>query len=71
MKLKEVAKRVEDGMEETLTYSGFPSEHWICILTNNVIEGLNRLNRGGRRHTREVGTVLDGNSALVLVCARL
>ena len=28
MKLKEAAKKVEDGIEETLTYCDFPSEHW-------------------------------------------
>ena len=62
MKLK------EDGIEETLTYCDFPSEHWTRIRTNNVIE---RLNREIRRRTRVVGTFPDGNSALMLVCARL
>ena len=32
MKLKEAAKKVEDGIEETLTYCDFPSEHWTCLL---------------------------------------
>ena len=36
--------------------------------TNNVIE---RLNREIRRRTRVVGSFPDGNSALMLVCARL
>ena len=58
----------EDGIEETLTYCDFPSEHWTRIRTNNVIE---RLNREIRRMTRVVGTFPDGNSALMLVCARL
>ena len=53
MKLKEAAKKVEDGVEETLTYYDFPSEHWICICTCVV------------------GSFPDGNSALMLVCARL
>ena len=48
MKLKEAAKKVEDGIEETLTYWDFPSEHWTRIRTNNVIE---RLNREIRRRT--------------------
>jgi hypothetical protein len=43
-------------------------EHWTRIRTNNVIE---RLNREIRRRTRVVGTFPDGNSALMLVCARL
>lgn len=68
MKLKEAAKKVEDSIEETLTYMDFPYEHWIRIRTNNVIE---RLNREIRRRTRVVGTFPDGNSALMLVCARL
>lgn len=51
MKLKEAAQKVEDGIEETLTYCDFPSEHWTRIRTNNVIE---RLNREIRRRTRVV-----------------
>ena len=46
----------------------FPYEHWLRIRTNNAIE---RLNREIRRRTRVVGTFPDGNSALMLVCARL
>ena len=38
------------------------------IRTNNVIE---RMNREIRRRTRVVGAFPDGNSALMLVCARL
>ena len=53
MKLKEAAKKVENGIEETLTYCDFPSEHWTRIRTNNVIE---RLNREIRRRTRVVGS---------------
>lgn len=68
MKLKEAAKKVEDSVDETLTYADFPFEHWTRIRTNNVIE---RLNREIRRRTRVVGTFPDGNSALMLVCARL
>lgn len=64
----EAAKKVQDGVEETLTYCEFPYEHWTRIRTNNVIE---RLNREIRRRTRVVGTFPDGNSALMLVCARL
>ena len=68
MKLSEAAKKIEAGIEETLTYCDFPSEHWTKIRTNNVIE---RLNREIRRRTRVVGAFPDGNSALMLVCARL
>lgn len=68
MKLKEAAKKIDDGVEETLTYTAFPFEHWTRIRTNNVIE---RLNKEIRRRTRVVGSFPDGNSALMLVCARL
>lgn len=69
MKLKEAAKVVEDGIEETLTYMGrlFPFEHWVRIRTNNALE---RLNREIKRRTRVVGTFPDGESALMLVSAR-
>lgn len=68
MRLNEAAKKLEDGIEETLTYMDFPSQHWLKIRTNNVIE---RMNREIRRRTRVVGTFPDGKSALMLVCARL
>ena len=68
MKLKEAAKKVEDSIDETLSYMDFPYEHWLRIRTNNVLE---RLNREIRRRTRVVGCFPDGNSALMLVCARL
>ena len=68
LKLPEAAKKIEAGIEETLTYCDFPSEHWTKIRTNNVIE---RMNREIRRRTRVVGAFPDGNSALMLVCARL
>lgn len=68
MKLKEAAKKVEDSILETLTYMDFPNPHWTKLRSNNVIE---RLNREIRRRTRVVGAFPDGNSALMLVCARL
>lgn len=68
MKLKEAAKKVEESVLETLTHMNFPREHWKKIRSNNAIE---RLNREIRRRTRVVGTFPDGQSALMLVCARL
>lgn len=41
MRLNEAAKKLEDSIEETLTYMGFPSQHWLKIRTNNVIERMN------------------------------
>lgn len=50
---KEAAKKVEDSIEEALTYCDFLSEHGTRIRTKNVIE---RLNREIRRRTQMVGT---------------
>lgn len=68
MKLKEAAKKVEDSIEKTLIYCDFPSGHWTRIRTNNVSE---RLDRGILCRTRVVGSFPDGNSVLMLFCARL
>ncbi len=68
MKLRSAAKKVEDGIEETLTFMEFPSQHWTRIRTNNALE---RLNREIKRRTKPIGAFPDGNSALMLVCARL
>lgn len=66
--LKEAAKKVAESIDETLTYYDFPSEHWMKIRTNNTIE---RLNREIWCKTHVVGTFPVGNSALMLICARL
>ena len=63
-----IAKKVEDGIEETLTYMDFPTQHWTRIRTNNAIE---RFNREMKRRTKAIGAFPDGQSALMLVCARL
>lgn len=68
MKLLSAAKKVEESVGETLTYMDFPTEHWSRIRTNNLTE---RVNREIRRCTRAIGAFPDGNSALMLVCARL
>ena len=68
MKLSEAAKKVEESVAETLSYMDCPREHWLKIRSKNAIE---RLNREIRRRTRVVGTFPDGQSALMLVCARL
>jgi len=59
---------VRDGIEETLSYYEFPREHWRCLHTNNPLE---RIMREIRRRTRVVGAFPDGQSALMLVAARL
>jgi len=68
MKLPKASKKVEDSIHETLAYYEFPSEHWRRIRTNNPLE---RILREVRRRTRVVGAFPDGNSALMLVAARL
>jgi transposase-like protein len=68
MKLNNAAKIVEEGAKETLSYYDFPSQHWRSLRTNNPLE---RLMREIRRRTRVVGAFPDGQSALMLVAARL
>lgn len=68
MKLPKAAQLVEEGIEETLHYMNFPREHWRSLRTNNPLE---RLIREVKRRTKVVGSFPDGNSALMLVAARL
>ena len=68
LKLEKAAALVAGGAEETFSYYDFPPTHWRSIRTNNPLE---RINREIRRRTRVVGNFPDGQSALMLVCARL
>jgi len=68
MNLGKAAKIVREGAKETLSYYAFPAEHWRSIRTNNPME---RIIREIRRRTRAVGAFPDGQSALMLVAARL
>src|SRR5208337_1095112 len=68
MKLGKAADIVESGIEETITYMSYPQTHWRKIRTNNPLE---RIMREIKRRTKVVGVFPDGNSALMLVCARL
>ncbi|MFO8240203.1 MAG: transposase [Dissulfuribacterales bacterium] len=68
MKLANAAAIVEQGATETLSYYDFPSQHWRSLKTNNPLE---RIMGEIRRRTRVVGAFPDGESALMLVAARL
>lgn len=68
MKLSKAASTLREGIAETLSYYYFPREHWLRIRTNNMLE---RIMKEIRRRTRVVGSFPDGNSALMLVSARL
>ena len=68
MRLKEAATKINDSIQETLTFYSFPPPHWRRIRTNNPLE---RIMREIRRRTRVVGAFPDGNSALMLAAARL
>lgn len=68
MRLGSAAKWVEENIEETLGYYGFPSSHWRRIRTNNPME---RIIKEIRRRSRVVGAFPDGQSALMLCAARL
>ena len=68
MKLSKAADVVKEGVAETLAYMSFPREHWTKIRTTNPLE---RIMREIRRRTRVVGCFPDGESAMLLVAARL
>ena len=62
-RLKAAANCLREGIGETTAYllPEFPDGHRRRIRTNDMIERL----------TRVVGSFPDGNSALMLVCARI
>ena len=68
LRLGQAAAVVRSGVAETLAYMSFPREHWTRVRTNNPLE---RLNLEIKRRTRVVGTFPGGESALMLVAARL
>jgi len=68
MKLGSAADFIKANAEETFSYYAFPAEHHRSLRTNNPLE---RIMREIRRRTRAVGAFPDGNSAMLLVCARL
>ena len=68
MKLRKAATLVRETVNQTLTYSAFPSTHWRQIRTNNPLE---RIIREVRRRTRVVGPFRMVSPALMLVAARL
>jgi transposase-like protein len=68
MRLYKAARLVQEGTSETLSFYGFPAEHQRHLRTNNPLE---RVMREIRRRTRVVGSFPDGDSALMLVAARL
>lgn len=68
MKLFKASEVVSKGIPETLSYMDYPRTHWTRIRTNNPLE---RIMKEIRRRTRVVGSFPDGNSALMLVTARL
>ncbi len=66
-KTKQMVAKLQDGIEETLTYMDIP-QHRTQIRTNNTIE---QLNRESKRRIKAIRVFLDGQSALMFVCARL
>jgi len=68
MRLSGAADLLSAGIEETLSYYAFPSEHRRSLRTDNPQE---RIMREIRRRTRVVSAFPDGRSALMLVAARL
>jgi transposase-like protein len=68
LKLPKAAALLREGIKETLSYMAFPREHWRSLRTTNPLE---RVMRELRRRTRVVGCFPDGESAVMLVAARL
>ncbi len=68
IKLRKSASVLEEGIDETLSYPDFPCEHHRRLRTNHMLE---RIIKELRRRTRVVGAFPDGQSALMLCCARL
>lgn len=68
MRLAKAAELVESKIDQTLAYYAYPPTHWIKLRTNNPME---RIMREIRRRTRVVGAFPDGESAVMLVGARL
>jgi transposase-like protein len=68
LRLGKAACLVREGVAATLAYMGFSRQHWTRLRTNNPLK---RLNRETRRRTRVEGVSPNGESALVLVAARL
>jgi putative transposase len=66
LRLTTAAELAAETFEETLSYYGFPEEHWRRIRTNNPLE---RVLREIRRHSRVAGAFPDGQSALNLAAA--
>lgn len=57
MKIAKAAKKIEDGIEETLICMVFPTQQRTRIRTNNAIE---QLNREIKRRTKAIGAFPDG-----------
>ena len=68
LRMGAAAQVVRFGCDETLSNMSFPREHWTRQRTNNMLE---RIVREIRRRTRVVGNFPDGESAMMLVGARL
>jgi putative transposase len=60
----EVARSLEEGGEQLLTFYQFPRQQWKSLRTTNMIE---RLNEEFRRRTKTQGSFPNEESALVLL----
>lgn len=51
MKLTKATRKVADGIEKTLTYMDFPTQHWTRIRTNKATEQFNRESNVGQKQS--------------------
>ncbi len=64
-----VSQMLEEELEFTLTYLGYPEPHWRKIRTTNLIEGV--INKDLKQRSKVVGIFPNQQSCLRYVCLRL
>lgn len=64
-----VSKLLEEELEFTLTYLGYPQHHWRKIRTTNLIEGV--INKDLKQRSKVIGIFPNRESYLRYICLRL
>ena len=69
MSYPKVSKLLEEELEFSLTYLGYPEHHWRKIRTTNLIEGV--LNKDLKQRSKVIGIFPNSQSCLRYACLRL